>query len=139
MTGICFFRTDGTRIANYPKQHSDNCTAKHQATGGNFKPLVRIFKNLRSKLVDTGVINAGVAPSYYIEGLLYNVPNAKFAGTYSNMVFNILQWLEQTTDRSKWVCVNEQYLLLFDNVPTCWPVANGTQFINAAITLWNDW
>src|SRR5579871_1926835 len=30
--GICFFDTSGKRIANYPTQHSANCTAKHQAT-----------------------------------------------------------------------------------------------------------
>ena len=30
--GICFFTSTGTRIANYPKQHSANLTTKHQAT-----------------------------------------------------------------------------------------------------------
>ena len=30
--GICFFNSAGECIANYPKQHSANCTAKHQAT-----------------------------------------------------------------------------------------------------------
>jgi hypothetical protein len=29
--GICFFTSGGDRIVNYPKQHSENCTAKHQA------------------------------------------------------------------------------------------------------------
>jgi len=30
--GICFFNAAGERIANYPKQHSANLTAKHQAS-----------------------------------------------------------------------------------------------------------
>jgi hypothetical protein len=138
-TGICFFNQDGKRIANYPKQHSENCTTKHQVTDSNFKPLVRIFKNMRSKLVDDGVIEQGIAPSYFIEGLLYNIPNEDFAGTYQEMVLNILRWLHQTTDRTKFVCVNKQYYLLRDDSLVCWPIANGEKFIKAVIELWNNW
>ncbi len=137
-TGIAFIASDNTLIANYPKQHSQNCTIKHQATGSHFKPMVRIFKNMRSKLVADSSIGNGVAPSYFIEGLLYNIPNDKFSGTYANMVFNILTYLQETTDRSKFLCANEQYYLLRDNDPVCWPVASGTHFINAAIRLWNN-
>ncbi len=136
--GICFFTSSG-RIVNYPKQHSANCTRKHQATGSNFKRVLRIFKNMRSKLVADGLIGKGVAPSYFIEGLLYNIPDNKFSGSYENMVFNILTWLHQTTDRTKFLCANEQYYLLRDNDPVCWPIANGEQFINAVIRLWNNW
>jgi hypothetical protein len=137
--GIIFPTQTGEEIINYPKLHSENCTAKHQATDSNFKPLVRIFKNMRSKLVDDGVIEQGIAPSYYIEGLLYNVPNENFSGSYNEMVLNILKWLHQTTDRTKFVCANEQYYLLRDDFPVCWPIANGDRFIKAAIKLWNDW
>ncbi len=138
-TGIAFRTLDGLLIPNYPKQHSENCTAKHQATGGNFKPLARIFKNMRGKLVDDGLIENGVAPSYYIEGLLYNAPDANFSGSYEDMVYNILTWLQTTTDRSKFLCANEQYYLLYDDSPVCWPKADGEKFINAVIELWNDW
>jgi Nucleotidyltransferase domain len=137
--GIALLTSDNTRIANYPKQHSENCTTKHQATGSNFKPLVRIFKNMRVKLVADGLIGKGVAPSYFIEGLLYNVPDNNFLGSYGNMVFNILTWLRATTDRTKFVCANKQYYLLRSNDPVCWPIANGEQFINAVIRLWNNW
>lgn len=137
--GIIFPSASDGYIINYPKLHSENCTAKHQATNKNFKPLVRIIKNMRGKLEADGLIEKGVAPSYFIEGLLYNVPNSNFSGTYAEMVFNIFKWLHQTTDRSKFVCVNEQYYLLRNNDPVCWPVANGEKFINAAIRLWNNW
>jgi hypothetical protein len=139
VTGICFRTDTGTLIANYPKQHSENLTAKHAATNKNFKPLVRIFKNMRSKLVDDGILQKGEAPSYYIEGLIYNVPNDKFSGTYAQIVLNVLNWLYATTDRSKFVCANEQYYLLRDNFPTSWPIADGNKFIDAAIKLWNNW
>jgi hypothetical protein len=134
-TGIAFYTSDNTLIANFPKQHSSNCTKKHQATGNNFKPIVRIFKNMRSRLVENGIIEEGAAPVYFIEGLLYNVPNRCFSGSYGNMVFNILMWLHQTPDHANFLCANEQYYLLRDNHPVCWPCVNGDQFINAVIWL----
>jgi hypothetical protein len=48
--GICFFTPDGTRIENFPKQHSANCTTKHQNTDQWYKPTVRIFKNIRNRI-----------------------------------------------------------------------------------------
>lgn len=138
-TGICFFAQNGTRIANYPKQHSENLTAKHQGTKQKFKPVVRIFKNMRSRLVDMGKLASGTAPSYFIEGLLYNAPNETFEGAYSDIVLNILKWLYETPDRTEFLCANEQYYLLRDNCPECWPTADGDQFIQEAINLWNDW
>ena len=81
----------------------------------------------------------GEAPSYYIEGLLYNVPNELFTGSLDSMVLNILTWFYQTTDRSNFVCANERYYLLRDSSPVCWPTANGTKFISAAVSLWNNW
>jgi len=138
-TGICFFNADNTRIVNYPKLHSKNLTTKHQETNGNLKPAIRIFKNMRSKLVENGLIAKDIAPSYYIEGLLYNVPDDKFFGNYEKVVGNILVWLYQKPDRTNFLCANEKYYLLRDNNPVCWPCANGDQFINATISLWNNW
>ena len=139
VTGMCFFDSGGTRIANYPNQHSENLTTKHQATGNNLKPLIRIFKNMRSKMIDDGLIAKGSAPSYYVEGLLYNVLNDQFSGDFQDITLKILQWLNKTKDRSNFVCANEQYYLLRDNLPTCWPCADGENFINAASKLWDDW
>jgi len=138
-TGICFITSDGTRVANYPNQHSEHLTAKHQATGSKFKPVVRIFKNLRSKLIEDGLIEEGSAPSYYIEGLLYNVPNEQFVGDYQDICGNVLKWLYGTTDRSEFVCANEEYYLLRDHSLTCWACADGECFVDSAITLWNHW
>jgi hypothetical protein len=139
ITGMCFFASGSTKIANYPKQHSENLTVKHQATGNKFKPLVRIFKNMRSRLIEDGLIAEGSAPSYYIEGLLNNVLNDQFVGDYQDIVLNILNWLYNTKDRSEFVCANKQYYLLRDGTHTCWACADGANFINAAIKLWNKW
>ena len=137
--GITFFTQNGALIPNYPNQHSQNLTKKHQATRGNFKPLVRIFKNMRNNLVDTRKLGRGIAPSYFVEGLLYNVPNEKFNGSRGDTVYNILNWIYQTSDKSQFVCVNEQYYLMYENSAVCWPIANSQDFINKVILLWNDW
>jgi hypothetical protein len=137
--GICFYDKTGTRIANYPNQHCTNLTAKHQSSGLRLKPLVRVLKNLRSKLVADGRLNAGVAPSYYLEGLLYNVPDDKFSNSYVDSFANAINWIQQEADKSKLVTANGQYYLLRDNTKTCWAKADGEAFLNAAIKLWNEW
>jgi hypothetical protein len=109
--GICFFAKDGTRIDNFPKQHSENCTTKHQGTRLWFKPTVRIYKNLRNRMIDEGLIEEGLAPSYYLEGLLYNVPADRFGGTQVQNFTDTLNWL-LAADRSDFVCANELYYLL---------------------------
>lgn len=139
VTGISFFDSSWNRIDNFPNQHCENLTAKHQATNNRLKPTIRMFKNMRSKLVDDKALAVGVAPSYYIEGLLYNVPNDKFVYDEQDRVYNILKWFEDTPDRSKFVCANEQYYLFWENSEVSWPKANGEAYINGVIKLWNEW
>jgi hypothetical protein len=135
--GIVFFTTAGSQVINYPKAHSDNCTTKHQATNSWFKPMVRIIKNMRSRLVDSNLIAQGVAPSYYIEGMLYSVPNDKFGGSYAKTFIESINWL-WATDRSKLLCANGQYWLL-GNSNVQWTSANCDLFLGALIKLWNEW
>ncbi len=137
--GICFWNGKGEMIANYPKQHSANLTAKHQVSSKWLKPMARVFKNMRSRMVDDGLIKADVAPSYYLEGLLYNVPNEKFTSSYQDCVVNVLNWYRQEAKKVDLVCANEQYYLLRDRSHTCWPQANCDTFVEAAVNLWNDW
>ena len=137
--GICFFNGSSERIANYPKQHSDNLTKKHQNSNKWLKPMIRILKNLRSQLVGDGILNAGVAPSYYLEGLLYNVPSDKFGKSYSDCFVNAMNWIQNEADKDKLVCANEQYYLLWNDSHTSWEKANAEAFLNAAIEAWNDW
>lgn len=137
--GICFFNAAGERIANYPKQHSLNLTTKHQASSKWLKPMARVFKNMRSRMVDDGLIMAGVAPSYYIEGLLYNVPTEKLTSSYQECVVNTLNWYRKEVSKVDLLCANEQYYLLGDGYHTCWTQANCDAFIDAAVKLWNEW
>ena len=135
--GICFWTRDGTRIINYPKQHKANATAKHQATNGWFKPCVRILKNMRNAMVDKGYLAAEVAPSYFLEGMLYNVPNDKFGGNYVDTISRAINWL-LACDRNNLVCANEQYMLLHPTSPVTWRAQNLQTYLDAAIAYWND-
>ena len=137
--GICFYDAAGTRIANYPKQHAENLTAQHQAPQQRLKPMVRIWKNLRSALVEAAAIEAGAAPSYYLEGLLYNVPVDKFVGSYGDTFVNVYNWLVTEADKTQLVCANRQYYLLRDNAPTCWAPAQCEAFLAATLAYWDDW
>jgi hypothetical protein len=105
--GICFW-SGYTQIVDYPKQHSANCTTKHQATNGWFKPMVRILKNMRTWMVDDALIADGIAPSYFLEGLLYNVPNDKFGSSYVDTFVAAINWILEN-DRTQFLCANEQY------------------------------
>lgn len=136
--GICFYTNSGTQIANYPKQHSENLTTKHQATSKWFKPMARILKNMRSRLIAEDMLENGVAPSYYLEGLLYNVPNDKFGTSYEDTFVNTINWILEA-DRSKFVCANEQYYLLFEDSPVTWRTEKCDKFLNAVVDLWKQW
>jgi hypothetical protein len=136
--GICFFTPAGKRISNYPKQHSANLTAKHQATSQWLKPMVRILKNMRTTLIDRGVLAGGSAPSYFIEGLLYNVPNDKFGTSYEDTFVAAVNWI-LTADRTQFVTPSGQHYLSRDGAPECWPCTNCNGFLGAVVKLWNDW
>lgn len=133
--GICFFLPDGTRVENFPEKHSDNCTTKHQSTRLWFKHTVRIFKNLRNTMAGAGMIEDGLAPSYFIEGLLYNVPASQFGGSEQTNFIDVLNWL-RAADRSNFVCANEQFYLLRRSIVT-WPPENCEKFLDACKRYWD--
>jgi hypothetical protein len=84
--GVKFYDRHGNAIINYPELHSQRCSEKHRDTGGAFKPTVRILKCMRRRLIEERLLAEGVAPSYYIEGLLSNVPNPNFVSRHDATV-----------------------------------------------------
>jgi hypothetical protein len=136
--GVLFITTDGRSIINYPKQHSDNMTTKHQATNSRLKPTVRIYKNMRNRMVQDGLIRAGVAPSYFIEGLLRNIPNDKFGGSLVERIENTFAWIDGTLSADL-MCANGIHHLVGDNTPTSWPVQGYIDWLNGMKRLWNGW
>ena len=133
--GVCFFPAGGSMIENFPKQHSNNCTTKHQNTKSYFKPMVRIFKNMRNTMIAKGMLPVGVAPSYFIEGMLYNVPNDKFGDTFQQTWINCFNHIV-SADCDKLVCANYMHWLVRENSPTSWPVANFNLFTTVLKRYW---
>jgi hypothetical protein len=135
--GICFWTSDGNQIVNYPKQHSDNCTAKHQATSNRFKDNVRVLKNMRNTMNDRGYIGDDLAPSYFLEGMLWNVPAQNFVNSYQQTFENYMAWLEQCNS-TQLCCANNIHYLLRDGHPVCWRTASFNTFRAAARRFWNQ-
>jgi hypothetical protein len=130
--------TNTGEIINYPKQHSENLTLQHQSTNQMLKPMVRVLKNMRSSMVDNSMLQDGVAPSYYLEGLFYNVPADQYVSTsFGDTFCNGINWVLQT-DCRKLVCANWQYYLL-GNQNVQWNEANFNKFLAAACKLWKEW
>ena len=134
--GVAFY-SGGKRIENFPKQHSENLTAKHQATKGNFKPMVRVFKNMRNSMIEKKLVADGVAPSYFIEGMLLNVPNDKFTGDYGDMWVASFNWVV-TADESKLTTGSGLHWLVRGSTNVCWPSDNFNTFTAALKKYWES-
>ncbi|QKG71951.1 nucleotidyltransferase domain-containing protein [Erythrobacter mangrovi] len=136
-TGIVFWTNDGTRIINFPKQHRSNCSAKNQNTMQNFKPNVRVLKNYRNAMIDEGYIADNLAPSYFLEGAMFNVPNHIFSNSHRDTIAGSLDWFA-TCDRDELVCANELYKLLHPSSPVTWRREKFDEFVTQAIRYWRE-
>jgi hypothetical protein len=58
---------------------------------------------------------------------------------YEDCLVNAINWIQTEADKSKLVCANKRYYLLWDNSHTSWPKANCESFLKAAIELWKNW
>lgn len=75
-------RIDGSWIVNFPEQQLENGRTKNRNTNGRYKHQVRILKRIENELVEAGRI-AGL-PSYFMECLVYNVPDNKLRHSWSD-------------------------------------------------------
>lgn len=136
--GICFFQPDKTRIVNFPEQHRANCTTKHQNSNAWFKKMVRVYKNMRNRMVEDGYLQEGVAPSYFIEGMLWNVPNNKFGTSFEDSFVNSFNWVNDS-DKTQLACANDLYWLIREGAGNCWKPADFETYIAAVKKYWNEW
>jgi len=138
--GMTFWtRNESRQVINYPKIHYDNGVKKHQNTNNRYKSVVRMFKNIRNYLEENYHISNSLAPSYFLECLLYNVPNDKFSGGYQDVFCNIVNWFWLNRANLKdYICQNGQ-LKLFGDTPEQWSIDNAKRLVEKLIGLWNDW
>ena len=129
---------DNYPIVNFPKYHSAMCTWKHGDTKGNFKPTVRIFRDIRNRMIDQKVLVDGVAPSYYIEGLLLMSESSQFSSNRAATVVNCLNWVK-ACNKNALMCANGQRPLLANNLPDSWAPALCDHYLQAVEKYWRNW
>lgn len=106
MIGTRFIANDGTIITNWPDHHHYFGVEKNKATRFRFKKVVRVLKSLREDIRNSGNTTTADTPSFFIECLVFNAPNACFGhGTlYEDCraviqtLFSMLQNLEHITN-----------------------------------------
>jgi hypothetical protein len=136
--GIAFW-VEGRRIVNWPRQHFDNGVAKNQAANENFKPAVRMIKNARRVAVEHGLLQEGLAPSYFLQGLFWNVPNECFVADLSVTYCNTVNWLISNQAAHGWFKCQNGIDQLFGFSPEQWVTASAFQLEAALAALWNSW
>lgn len=128
---------DKCQIINYPKQHYENGADKSRRTWDRYKRTVRMFKSARNHLESEGRIDADLAPSYFVECIIYNAPNYMFQPGFQNTYFAVVNWM-----RGAWLdgmlCQNGQQRL-FGQSPEQWDTEDAREFIGQLAALWNDW
>ncbi len=137
--GIFFRNRDTDRdIVNYPREHIDNGFAKNadDCCAGHYKPMVRVLKNLRNRVAQLGWLQTE-APSYFIECLAYNVPDASYReGTYRSRLAAVLTNLRDSS-LADFMCQNG-IVSLFGSNPEQWDEADARTLISACIRGYND-
>ena len=149
--GISFDTPEG-RIVNYPELHYKEGVRKHKRTGEKFKKIVRIFKNMRNKAVEKFpifiidneiyVFSKDTAPSYFIQCLLYNVPDELYNfAQFSNIVQEIINWAEEIlySDEIQALKSQNKIVPLFGEGSDKWNVNDARIFIKAMKNLWINW
>lgn len=131
-------------IINYPKVHLKNGSIKNRQenTNGNFKPSVRVLKNMKASMIDKGYIAKELAPSYFLECLIYNSKNSNFRfNTYQEIAVSIIN--QFSTDlkngtMANYLVQNEQRKL-FGPEDQQWNIGDATTFVNQLIKFWEEY
>src|SRR5258708_39324580 len=113
-------------------------TCKHQVTKNLLKPTVLIFKNMRNRLIRDGKLKSGVAPSYFIEGMLHNVPADQFGGGYQNTADKCWGWIN-SANAAELKCANGIHPLVRDNTATPWDTKGFIDFLQETQRLGLTW
>ena len=130
----------GMEKINFPKVHIDNGQTKNQnGTQQRYKPSVRMMKNAREKVIGSDDLLRQKYPSYFVECLLFNVPDNEFVtsckDTYANIVNFLAPALKDTRGPKFTTQSRQRYLFGTDS--TQWSIPNAQAFVGDLITLWN--
>lgn len=119
---------------NFPKVHYENGNAKHD----NFRETVRMFKNARGHYNDNHWFTLDT-PSYYIECLIYNVPDHVLrTSDLTDRFDDVLSWFERnSTDLTGFDQVSEMEAL-FGDENTQWNTDEAKKYIEKMRSMFDD-
>lgn len=137
--GLQFVDAAGNAVVNYPKLHIKNGEAKNSPlqTNGRYKPTVRMFKNARNYASERGLLPKGIAPSYFVECLLFNVLDVHYLAGLRETYYNIVKYLMENPIGA-FMCQNGQ-LALFGSASTQWNTTDASTFIRGLANFWDRW
>ena len=96
-----------------------------------------MFKAARNYLLNNSEIDKDTTSSYFIECLLFNVPNdlfkKKLAGSYESIIEFLL-----SANLQQFVCQNGKKEL-FGSHPDIWSQRKARRFINSLKRMWDNW
>ncbi len=135
-SGIKFFtRNENAPVVNFPRLHMQNGEAKNKRVKF-YKQTVRIFKNWRDRLIAEGRLAEGGAPSYFVECLCWNIPDAPFGeDTWWKTTLACLQFLHGAAFE-QFMCQNGA-IRLFGTAREQWNIGDAQTFRRALIDDWN--
>lgn len=93
-----------------------------------------MFKAARNRLVEKEALNRDDAPSYFVECLLYNVPNHLFKQKRAATYTGILDWLK--TAKLKGLKCQNGKVPLFGRGREQWTVDKARAFVKGLQELW---
>ena len=134
--GMVFKPRNGTEWwVNFPKEHYKNSNAKHD----NYRETVRMFKRAREEYNEEHLFSLD-APSYYIECLLYNVPDEILKTTdLTDRFDDALSWLEENFDaKAETFDQASKMENLFGDENTQWNVNDAEDFITKMRKLFDN-
>lgn len=125
-------------VASFPELHCENLQKKNEKTNGNFIKIVRAVRTLRDLMIQNDIINTGFAPSYFMECLLYNVPDVIYTGNkLSNIYLKLINYL-RNCNLNNFVCAHEQFKM-FGNNSDAWTTIKARSFIKLLIDIWSEY
>lgn len=98
LQGIAIYTDDERWIFNFPEQHHERGKEKNERTGHRYKRTVRVLKRLSNEFLVVATV-----PSFLIESLVYNCPDALFPGDdWYQTASTVLGWIyAETADVTK--------------------------------------
>lgn len=135
--GITFWDKEGQQIISYPKYHKEFMKEKNKRVP-DFKPTVRIFKNIKTELINSGWIDEDRISSYFVESMIYNVHDYYFTiSDLQNRVLEIILWCIKYITHHKMFTPCGRYYLFGDG-ENQWDKHDAINFLRNAYIIVRD-